>query len=120
VPMIEESYRTNPAQPGSYRIGLFLYHFAHRRFREALAEARRVSAPQVLYGHIAVAAAAAELGRDDEAANAVSAIRALDPDYGTRVVADLESRHVAPELVPLVVAGLQKAGLAITAPRWSS
>ena len=58
VPLLEESYAANPAQPGSYRIGLFLYHFARGRFAEALAEARRVDAPQVLYGHVAVAAAA--------------------------------------------------------------
>jgi adenylate cyclase len=116
VPLLEESYAINPGQPGSYRIGLFLHHFAHGRFSEALAEARRVNAPQVLYGHVAVAAAAAELGLDDEAADAVSAIRGLDPDYGAHVVADLEGRHVAPELVPLIVAGLEKAGLPIAAP----
>jgi len=120
VPLLEESYHTNPAQPGSYRIGLFLYHFAHRRFAEALAEARRVNAPQVLYGHVAVAAAAAELCLDDEAADAVSAIRGLDPDYGAHVIADLKSRHVAPELVPLIVASLEKAGLPIAAPDKSS
>ena len=112
VPLLEESYATNPAQPGSYRIGLFLYHFAHGRFAEALAEARRVDAPQVLYGHVAVAAAAAELGLADEAADAVAAIRGLDPDYGAHVATDLASRHVAPELIPLLVAGLEKAGLA--------
>jgi adenylate cyclase len=115
VPLLEESYATNPAQPGTYRIGLFLYHFAHERFAEALAEARRVNAPQVLYGHVAVAAAAAELGLHDEAADAVSAIRGLDPDYGAHVIADLEGRHVAPELVPPIVAALGKAGLAVTA-----
>ena len=116
VPLLEESYATNPAQPGGYRIGLFLYHYAHGRYAEALAEARRVNAPQVLYGHVAVAAAAAELGLDDEAADAVAAIRGLDPDYGAHVAADLRSRHVAPELVPLIVAGLEKAGLPIAAP----
>jgi TolB-like protein len=116
VPLLEESYATNLAQPGGYRIGLFLYHFAHGRYAEALADARRVNAPQVLYGHVATAAAAAELGIDDEAADAVAAIRALDPDYGARVVADLGSRHVAPELVSLIVAGLEKAGLPIAAP----
>jgi adenylate cyclase len=120
VPLLDEAYATNPGQPGSYRIGFFLYHFAHGRFTEALAEARRVNAPQVLYGHVAVAAAAAELGLDDQAADAVSAIRGLDPDYGAHVIADLESRHVAPELVPLIVAGLEKAGLPITAPDKSS
>jgi adenylate cyclase len=116
VPLLKESYATNPGQPGTYRIGLFLYHFAHERFAEALAEARRVNAPQVLYGHVAVAAAAAELGLHDEAADAVSAIRGLDPEYGAHVIADLESRHVAPGLVPPIVAALGKAGLAVTAP----
>ena len=116
VPLLGESYATNPAQPGSYRIGLFLYHFAHGRFAEALAEARRVDAPQVLYGHVAVAAAAGELGLDDQAAEAVAAIRSLDPDYGRHVVADLESRHVAPALVSLIVGGLAKAGMAVVAP----
>jgi tetratricopeptide (TPR) repeat protein len=111
VPLLSESYATNPAQPGSYRIGLFLFHYAHGRFAEALAEARRVDAPQVLYGHVAVAAAAASLGLDEQAAEAVTAIQGLDPDYGRHVVADLESRHVAPSLVSLVVGGLEKAGL---------
>ena len=106
VPLLEESYATNPAQPGSYRIGLFLYHYAHGRFAEALAEARRVDAPQVLYGHVAVAAAAAELGLRRRGGGRRRGYPRLDPDYGAHVVADLESRHVAPELVPLIVAGL--------------
>lgn len=116
VPLIEDSYAANPGQPGTYRIGLFLYHFAHGRFAEALAEARRVNAPRILYGHVAVAAAAAELGRDDEAADAVAAIRALEPDYGADVAADLASRHVVPDLAGPIVAALRKAGLAVAAP----
>jgi len=114
VPLLSESYATNAFQPGSYRIGLFLYHYAHGRFAEALAEARRVDAPHVLYGHVAVAAAAGALGLDDQAAEAVAAIEALEPDYGRHVVADLHDRHVAPELVSLIADGLAKAGLAVT------
>ena len=117
LPLLQESYAVNRAQPGSYRIGLFLYHFAHGRFAEALAEARRVEAPGIVYGHVAAAAAAADLGLDEEAADAVSAIRGLDPDYGAHVMADLESRHVAPDLASRIVAGLAKAGLPITAPK---
>jgi hypothetical protein len=68
----------------------------------------------VLYGHVAVAASAAELGFNDEAANAVAAIRSLDPEYGAHIVADLRSRHVAPDLARRIVAGVAKAGLPIT------
>jgi adenylate cyclase len=116
LPLLEESYASNPAQPGSYRIGLFLYHYAHGRFAEALAEARRVDAPQVLYGHVAVAAAAAELGLADEAAAAVASILDIEPDYGDRVAADLASRDVAPDLVHAIVASLAKAGLPALRP----
>jgi adenylate cyclase len=121
VPLLEDAYATNPEQPGSYRIGLFLYHFAQGHFAEALDEARRVDAPQVLYGHVAVAAAAAELGHEAEAAAAVAAIRKIDPDYGTRVVADLASRHVAKELIAPIADGLTKAGLPVVrpAPDWT-
>ena len=117
VPLLEEAYASNPAQPGSYRIGLFLYHYAHGRFAEALAEARHVDAPEVLYGHVAVAAAAGELGLADEAEAAVGSILRLDPGYATRVTADLESRSVAPELVRSITRGLAKAGLPAARPR---
>ena len=113
VALLEESYETNPAQPGSYRIGLFLFHYAHGRFAEALTEARRIDAPGILYGHVAVAAAAGQLGLEEVAADAVSAIRALDPDYGAHVVTDLETRYVSPDLIPQIVTGLEKAGLTV-------
>ena len=66
-------------------------------------EPRRMDAPQVLHGHVAVAAAAAGLGLADEDA-AVTRILSLDPDSAYNVAADLENRHVAPELVRAIVA----------------
>ena len=62
------------------------------RLDAALAAARRVNAPEALCGPVAAAA----LGRKDEGAGAVSALRAIAPDYGAHVAADLESRHLAP------------------------
>jgi adenylate cyclase len=114
--MLEESYASNPSQPGSYRIGLFLCHYAKGRHAEALEQARLVDAPQVVYGHVAVAAAAAELGLAAEAAQAVAAIRAIDPDYGAHVARDLESRHLAPDMIRRLLASLAKAGLPAVAP----
>jgi tetratricopeptide (TPR) repeat protein len=114
--MLEESYASNPSQPGSYRIGLFLCHYAKGRHAEALEQARLVDAPQVVYGHVAVAAAAAELGLAAEAAQAVAAIRAIDPDYGAHAARDLESRHLAPDMIRRLLASLAKAGLPAVAP----
>ena len=111
VPLLDEAFARNPAQPGTYRIGMFLYHYAHGRFEEALAEARAVGAAHVVYGWIAIAAAAAKLGRAGEAAAAVDAILAIDPRYGERVVEDLQARHLEPGLLLAVVDGLRLAGL---------
>ena len=91
---------------------MFLYHFAHRRFEEALAEARNVGAEHVVYGWIAIASAAAMPGRTAEAAAAVDAIVAIDPRYGERVVEDLQARHLEPGLLLAVADGLRLAGLA--------
>ena len=111
VPLLDEAFARNPAQPGSYRIGMFLYHYAHGRFEEALAEAHAVGCAHVVYGWIAIAAAAAKLGRAGEAAAAVDAILAIDPRYGERVVEDLRARHLDPGLLLAVIDGLRLAGL---------
>ncbi|MEQ1953575.1 hypothetical protein [Mesorhizobium sp. CN2-181] len=110
VPLLEDSYARNPAQPGGYRIGLFLFHYAHGRFEEALMQARKMGS-FVVYGPVAVAMAAAKLGYEEEAARAVRRILAIDPEYGDHVLLDLEKRSLHPDLARMVVDGLRKAGL---------
>lgn len=109
IPLIEGSYARNPAQPSTYRIGLALWHLWHGRFEAALAEARKVDAPGVVFGHAATAVAAAELGRAPDAAAAIAALRDVDPGYPARAEADLTRRNLHPRLVRLVTAGLAKA-----------
>jgi adenylate cyclase len=116
VPVLEQAYASDPFLPSTHRVGLFLYHYAHGRYAQALDEARRIDAPKVLYGHVAVAAAAGMLGEREEAASAVVRILSLDPRYGEHVAVDLDRRHVAPVLAGGIVVGLVKAGLAVTAP----
>ncbi|MDQ6436567.1 hypothetical protein RB623_21155 [Mesorhizobium sp. LHD-90] len=118
VPLLEESYARNPAQPGSYRIGLFLYHYAHGRYEEALMQARKMGAPGI-YGPVAIAMAAAQLGHTEEACRAVKRILAQDPSYGDHVGPDMEKRSLRPDLARMVVDGLREAGLpaAETDPR---
>jgi adenylate cyclase len=111
VQLLEESYARNPALPGSYRIGLFLFHYAHGRYEDALREASKTGTPDVVYGHVAIAVSAAHLGRDDLVADAIAQILAIDPTYGDHVAADLKGRNLHPDLAAMIVAGLRKAGL---------
>lgn len=116
VPLIEGSYARNPAQPSTYRIGLALWHLWHGRFEAALAEARKVDAPGVVYGHAAMAVAAGALGLHDEAASAIAALRAVDPGYVSRAAQDLAQRNLHPRLVQIVAEGLEKATSRSVAP----
>jgi adenylate cyclase len=111
VPLLEESFARNPAEPSTYRMGLFLYHYVHGRYEEALIEARRIDAPHVVHGFMAVAMAAAQLGRRRETDAAVRAMLAIDPNCGDHVVADLSGRNLHPDLIRIVVDGLREAGL---------
>ncbi len=83
-----------PERPGSHT-AVLLFYASWRNFERA------------------VASTAAGLGRDDEA---VGAIRGLDSEHGAHIVADVRSRDAAPGLARRIIAGVEKAGLTITAP----
>jgi adenylate cyclase len=110
IPLLTESYRRNPAQPGTYRIGFFLYHFAHDRYAEALSEARKVNAPHLVFQYIAEAVALVGLGRRKEAAPCIAKIGEIDARYLDRAGEDLLRRHVAPELAAKIIRMLRLAG----------
>jgi TolB-like protein len=110
VPLIETSYIRNPAQPSDYRIGLFLYHFAEGRHTDALTQARMIASRDVVYGLLAVAAAAANLGRMTEAQAAVAQIERRQPGYGRRMQSDLAARNLHPDLIDALTSALHMAG----------
>lgn len=68
--------------------------------------------PGVIYPFIMIAASANRLGLAEQARAALNSLIALSPDYGSMVVADLERRNVHPDIISVVVEGLQDAGLA--------
>lgn len=117
VPLLEQSYEYNPAQSGTYRIMLSLYYYINKRYDEALAAANKVGAPTLPYGYLLIAMAAVELERMSEARAAVQHILELDPKYGDRLVEDLISRNLVPEVIVAIVSGMQKAGLKIKTNR---
>ncbi len=116
VPLIEESYRRNPGQSSTYRMGLTLYHFTEGHYHEALRQARTVNAPDVVYNAIAVAACAERAGLHEEAREAIGQIERIDPDYDKRVAFDLATRNVHPTLAQDLIAALHEAGLGRRVP----
>jgi adenylate cyclase len=116
--LIDRAYALNGNLPGIYRIGPFLQHYREGRFADALAEAKRIGVSDVIYGHICLAMAQAQLGHGEAAAAAIAKIEAIDPAYGDKVVAELAKRNMHPDFSEMVVEGLRKAGLAIAGDEW--
>lgn len=110
VPLIEEAYRHNPLQPGHYRTGLFLYHFAQGRPARALREIRAAGAPQIAHVHLAAAAALSELGRMDEARQSLDLSERLSPELRLRMNRDLAFRQLHPALSQMIETAVRRIG----------
>ena len=111
LPLVQESFRRNPNQPESYSLVPFLYHLAMGRPKEALHHAQRINANNILYGQLAVAAAAGMAGQLALAHEAIDNIERRFPDYGPKFYADAESRNLHPALAKTWAEALQTAGL---------
>lgn len=109
-PMIDEAYRRDPAAPSGYHIGHFLYAYMRGDYALALDDARKIEAPYVVYGHLAIAATYGQMGDAASAAPAIAEIRRLDPDYAGKVREDLQKRNLAPQIIDAIIDGLHKAG----------
>lgn len=108
LPLVELAYRRNPYQTSSYRVALFLYHFANKRYHQALREAEAIGAKMVAYSHLAIAAAQAELGQFDEALRALDELDKVNPGYLSRMEADLAIRHVHADIIAALRSAIDK------------
>jgi adenylate cyclase len=117
VPLVEESYRRNPCQSSTYRMGLVLYHFSERQYDEAMRQVTLLDAPDVVYHHVMVAACAVRLGDRQRTGEAVACIERMEPDYARRMAFDLASRNVHPRLAQDIILALRDAGLGPARPK---
>ncbi len=111
--LIRETFDRNPAAPDAYRIPLVLTAYFQGRYADALAEAQRIKLPDFIYTHVLVAMSAAALAREDDTAQAVRRILAIEPAFASKAVADLRSRNQHPRIIRAVAEGLTRAGLPI-------
>ena len=84
--LVDRAMALNSAHPGWYHFAHFNREVARRDFQAALRSARRVNIPDFMWMHLAIAAAAGQLGLAAEGGAAVAAMEALAPplaDEGT-------------------------------------
>jgi serine/threonine-protein kinase len=73
----ERMQALNPHHPGWYWFVPFHYHFHKGEYAQALAAAKRVNMPELIWTHTSIALAAAEVGLWDEVRVAVTAAKRL-------------------------------------------
>ncbi|HYG84753.1 MAG TPA: tetratricopeptide repeat protein [Azospirillum sp.] len=113
IPLLQEAFARNPAQPSWYRIILVLFHYVHGRYDEALVEAWRIDRPDIVYPHVALAMIYGQTGRRDEAAREINEILRLYPTFGEKAVFEFQRRNIDPAIIAKIIDGLTKAGLYI-------
>lgn len=111
LPLVQECFQRNPNQPDGYHMVPFLYHFSEGHAAEALKHARRINVNNMLYGQLAVAAAAALGGQMELARETVQNIERVNPGYGRHFLADVKSRNLHPVLAARLAEALHKAGM---------
>jgi TolB-like protein len=109
--LTERAIALNAAHPGWYHLGPFNRSFARHDFAGALHHARRINTPDLIWMHVAIAAAAGHLGLIREAAAAAHALAVLAPALaGDDTLREyLERWYWDPDDVELVPEGMRRA-----------
>lgn len=114
--LLSQALEQEPSPADSGRVAISLYHFAHGRFENALAEARQIRSPHVSYGFVCRAIALVRLGRREEAAAAIGRILNINPQYGSGVLLELSGGNLDAHLAAEIETALADAGLQATLP----
>lgn len=113
VELVERAASLNPYHAGYYHFPLFFACYRRREDEAALAHALRLDAPDFPWTHLLLAAAYAQLGRQEEATAAIVELRRLDPAYTVDRAIELPRRwNIEEKIIQRLAEGLRQAGLA--------
>jgi TolB-like protein/serine/threonine protein kinase/Flp pilus assembly protein TadD len=75
IPIVKRAMELNRQHPNWFHLPLFSDHYRRTEYEEAVADAKRVNAPQAALGPLSLAAAAGQQGRTPDARAAVEALQ---------------------------------------------
>jgi TolB-like protein len=110
--MVESAMQLNPNCPGYFYMAAAWNAYRQRRYSEVVEAVARVNMPNYFHTHAMHAAALGQMGRHDEARNAVQELLALRPNFATAARQEY-AKWYSSELIEHVLDGLRKAGLDI-------
>jgi TolB-like protein len=121
--LAERATELNPNHPGWYWLPLVIDAYRQHDGERALQHALKINMPGLWTAQVALTVVNSQLGKMDQARNALRALLAARPDFAARAREDL-SIWWQPEMVEQMLGDLGKAGLtpsgAAASPRTSS
>ncbi len=109
--LLNKGIRLNPYHPTWFHLATFLNFYRQKDYENALSEALRFNYPSLYMDPLLRAAALGQMGRTDEAKDAVQEILKLIPDFKDRGRKLLGHYIKVDSLVDKILRGLKKAGL---------
>lgn len=103
----------NPHYPGWFHMAPFFNFYRQGRYGEALEEARQFQMPLLFWDPLLRAAALGRLGKSTEAAQALTELLALKPDFSHQARFLIGCFAKFDDLIDALLVGLQQAGLAL-------
>jgi TolB-like protein/class 3 adenylate cyclase/Tfp pilus assembly protein PilF len=114
VALMEKSIALNPNPPGWYYGLLTMNYYRQGEWEQALPYARRAEVPDFFWSYVYLASINAQLGRMQEAQEALRKLLALKPDLPVTIRDEAEGWFYSnPELIESILEGLRKAGLEV-------
>ena len=111
VALVERAIDLNPNHPTWYHQAYFVPQYFRRDYEAALLSAKRYNLPGFYWHYVLLAMVYGQLGRLDEAQEAISNLTALYPGYSDVARFDIEKWIKDEALVAAILEGLEKAGL---------
>ena len=112
VPMVRKAMALTPHPPSWITMPFFFDHYHHGQYEEALTEVKGMDLGGDFRGPLFLAAAYGQLGRPDDAGQALDELRASWPRPVGELRRELIERHaLSPALTDHLMEGLAKAGL---------
>jgi non-specific serine/threonine protein kinase len=114
LPMVQKAIQINPNPPGWIKMSIVNEHYHHGRYEMALAEMKETELPGDFRQPLFYAAIYGQLGRAEEAAEALNELRELWGRPVAELRRELRERHAyTTELTDRLMIGLEKAGAEI-------
>lgn len=114
--LADKAIALSPTHPGWFHSVATLDHYNRGQYELALAEAKQIQSPGLIWSFVLLAMCFGQLGRKQEAQDACEKLLELVPDFGEMAWSHLSVWHFEEDFECRTVEGLRKAGLEVPAP----